>query len=96
MIADGDVSRVVIPQPDFAALVDLAFNQLRQYGRGDLAVSIRLLGALALAGRAATAAQRERLRFHAALIQAGPSPEFLAADRARFDVQHEKVMAALA
>lgn len=95
VIAVAGVARVVVPQPSFADLVDLAMNQLRQYGRTDLAVSIRLLGALAHAGRAAGPAARAHLLHHAQLIEAGLSPTFLAADRARFDVLHARVVAEL-
>ena len=96
VIADGAVTRIVVPQPGYGELVDLAFNQLRQYGRSDLAVSIRLLGALGVAGLPASAPQRERVRVHVELIRDGLSPDFLPADRARFDAQHHTVVAALA
>ena len=95
LIADGEVTRVVIAQPTFVDLVDLAFNQLRQYGRGDLAVSIRLLGAIAVAARPATVEQRAVLRVHADRLRDGLSPDFLPADRQRFDVQYAAVTAAL-
>lgn len=86
VLRDGETVLVVAPQPSFADLVDLAFNQLRQYGRGDLAVSIRILHALALAARACpTPADRERLRYHAELLRSGLSEAFLPADRARFE-----------
>ncbi len=95
VLADGQVARVVIPQPTFAQLADLAFNQLRQYGRADLAVSIRLLRAIEVAARLASAAQRTHLRHHAELIHDGLSPGFLAADRQRFDAQLDGVRALL-
>ena len=90
IIRDGAVTRVVAPQPSFVDLVDLAFNQLRQYGRGDLAVSIRLLTAIAMAARSAhDAVGRLRLQFHADLVRDGLSPSFLPADRRRFDEAYE-------
>ncbi|MCE9574387.1 MAG: DUF2254 domain-containing protein [Deltaproteobacteria bacterium] len=95
VLADGGVARVVIPQPTFAQLADLAFNQLRQYGRTDLAVSIRLLRAIEVAARPASAAQRAHLRRHAELVRDGLSPDFLAADRQRFDAHLEGVLAQL-
>ena len=95
VIADGDAVRVVVPRPTFADLVDLAFNQLRQYGRGDLAVSIRILGAIAAVARPCTAAQRAPLRAHADLVRAGLSPAFLPADRQRFDERYQRVVDAL-
>jgi len=85
VISDGDVVRVIAPQPTFLDLVDLAFNQLRQYGRTDLAVSIRILGAIERASRAASPDGRARLVEHARLLSAGLSDSFLPADRIRFD-----------
>lgn len=86
VLADGTTVRVVATQPTFVSLVDLAFNQLRQYGRSDLAVSIRLLDAIERAARSAPTAGRNRLLEHAELIRAGLTDTFLPADRARFDV----------
>jgi uncharacterized membrane protein len=86
VIRDGGVTLVVAPQPSFADLVDLAFNQLRQYGRGDLAVSIRLVHAIGRAARACPdEASRQRLHHHAELVRAGLSEHFLPDDRQRFD-----------
>lgn len=86
VIRDGGTTLVVAPQPSFVALVDLAFNQLRQYGRGDLAVSIRLVHAIAMAARACRDDDgRARLRRHAELVRDGLSPHFLPDDRRRFD-----------
>lgn len=96
VIADGDVVRLVAPQPTFADLVDLAFNQLRQYGRGDLAVSIRMLNALAIAARPCSPAQRAPLRVHAELLRDGLAPTFLPADRQRFDDKYDATLRALA
>jgi uncharacterized membrane protein len=94
VIADrAGVARVFLDLPDFDALVDLAFNQLRQYGRGDLAVSIRMLTALAVAARPATGAQRARIIAQAELVREGLSADFLAADRARFDRQYAAFVA---
>jgi len=85
VIADGTTVRVVATQPTFVDLVDLAFNQLRQYGRADLAVSIRLVGAIERVARSAPPDGREWLLHHAELIREGLSDAFLAADRKRFD-----------
>jgi uncharacterized membrane protein len=86
IVREAGVTLVVAPQPSFSELVDLAFNQLRQYGRGDLAVSIRIVHAI---GRAARACQdqagRARLHHHAELVRAALSEHFLPADRQRFD-----------
>ncbi|MEO7093841.1 MAG: DUF2254 domain-containing protein [Polyangiales bacterium] len=92
VIGDAKRAHVVVPRPTFGELVDLAFNQLRQYGRTDLAVSIRMLAAIAIAGRASTSdEQRARLRAHADLLRDGLSSDFLPADRERFDVKHRLV-----
>ncbi|MDG4867263.1 DUF2254 domain-containing protein [Guyparkeria sp. 1SP6A2] len=40
--------RVIAPTPDFPAMLDTSFDQIRQYGRSDVAVSIRLMETLAL------------------------------------------------
>jgi uncharacterized membrane protein len=85
VLRDGETVRVVAPQPSFVDLVDLAFNQLRQYGRGDLAVSIRMLHALGVSSRLCQSAERDCLRHHAELMRAGLSGSFLDADRAHFD-----------
>ncbi len=95
VVRDGDTVLVVAPQPSFVELVDLAFNQLRQYGRGDLAVSLRLLQGIERAGRACPVADRPRLRHHAELIRDGLSASFLSGDRAQFDVTCATVLAAL-
>jgi len=89
VLRDGDVVLVVAPHPSFPALVDLAFNQLRQYGRGDLAVSIRMLSAIGMAARSCCEAQdRDRLKTHAELVRAGLSDSFLPEDRRRFDDEY--------
>ncbi len=44
---DDDNLRVIAEPFTFAGLIDLAFNQIRQYGKSDMAVTIRLLEAIA-------------------------------------------------
>lgn len=86
VLLDGEEVLVYAPQPSFAELVDLAFNQLRQYGKADLAVSIRIAHALARVGRACqTDEHRQRLRHHAELLRAALADSFQRDDRARFD-----------
>jgi len=85
VLADGTTVLVVAPQPTFPELVDLAFNQLRQYGRGDLAVSIRMVSAIEHAARSSSPEGSRRLLHHAELLREGLSESFLPADRARFD-----------
>ena len=93
VLRDGEVVRVVAPQPTFRDLVDLAFNQLRQYGRTDLAVSIRVLGAIERVLRAASPDGRNGLVEHARLLADGLSDSFLPTDRARFDAALGVVLA---
>ncbi|MDX2089066.1 MAG: DUF2254 domain-containing protein [Kofleriaceae bacterium] len=86
VLADGDVPRVVIPQRTFTELAKLAFNQIRQYGRTDLSVSIRILSAIRVAARAVDDPRvRSHLRREAELVRDGLSPTFMADDRQRFD-----------
>ena len=96
VLRDGEALRVLAPQPTFADLTDLAFNQLRQYGRADLAVSIRILHALGLAARTCVAPQdRARLSHHADLLRAGLAESFLEADRARFELAFSELASLL-
>jgi uncharacterized membrane protein len=39
--------KLVVPGPRYSELVDLAFEQLRQYGKADMAIALRLLKAMA-------------------------------------------------
>lgn len=85
-LLEGQEVLVWVPQPSFADLADLAFNQLRQYGKADLAVSIRIAHALARIGRACRLEeQRQRLLHHAELLRAALVDSFQREDRARFD-----------
>ena len=61
----------IITQPvTFAGLTDAAFNQIRQYSNSDVAVTIRLLEAIATIARyTQNPKDREALRRHAEMIQ---------------------------
>ncbi len=86
VIRDGETTLVVAPQPSLTELVDLSFNQLRQYGRGDLAVSIRIVRAIEMTARSCPGvADRAHLARHAELVRDGLTLTFLPDDRARFD-----------
>ncbi len=66
----------------FQGSIDLAFNQLRQYARGDMAVCLRLVRALTEIAHATDhAPHQERALHHARLLEERLSPEFAAADR---------------
>jgi uncharacterized membrane protein len=83
--ADGTL-RLLLPGATFEDAVDLAFNQLRQYARNDLSVSLRLLqAARAVAGATRAPSRRARVWHQAKLVAVGLSPSFSAADRAAFD-----------
>jgi uncharacterized membrane protein len=47
---DSGRLRLVVPGSTFAGIVDVAFNQIRQSGRSNPAVAIRMLDAIALLG----------------------------------------------
>jgi uncharacterized membrane protein len=67
---DDDGNLRVIAEPfTFAGLIDVAFNQLRQYGKSDVAVTIRLLEAIAtIANYVHNQQGREVLLHHAEKI----------------------------
>jgi uncharacterized membrane protein len=70
------VLRVSIPWRDFDQLVDAAFEQIRLYARADIAVSLRLLRALAdIAATIPEVAVREKLVERARQIVAGCAEE---------------------
>jgi uncharacterized membrane protein len=77
---------LVIPHTTAVDLVDLAFEQLRQYSRRDMAVALRLLRAFAEVGQAtADPAVHERLKRHARLLEAAVRPNFSPMDCDEFD-----------
>lgn len=61
---------VIIPCATHEGLVDLAFGQLRQYGRADMAVALRLMRVLGeLAGATRATGALERIEHHARLLE---------------------------
>ena len=61
--------RVIVEGVTFGGLVDAAFNQIRQYSKSDVAVTIRLLEAIGcIATYTRNSKQREALRRHAEMI----------------------------
>ncbi len=81
----------------FAGLTDDAFNQIRQYGRSDAAVTIRLLDAIeVIAEHTHNEMSRMALLRHADMIERGSKeglPEEL--DRKDVQVQYQAVLKAL-
>jgi uncharacterized membrane protein len=66
--------RVIAPTSTFPAVMDAAFNQIRQYGRTSAAVTIRLLETIAVvAGFAHRPEDRATLSRHAEMIARGAS-----------------------
>lgn len=66
---------VVLPPAGFARALDLAMNQIRQYGKGDVAVMLRLTRALAdVAGMTERRSHLAAIGRHAAMIRAASAP----------------------
>lgn len=73
---------LVLRRATFVSTLDLAFNQIRQYGRSDLAVSQRVLRALQDVAEVATARDHlARILHHGRLVGAGCA-DFDESDRA--------------
>lgn len=67
---DKDTLRVIAQNVTFSGLTDAAFNQIRQYSNSDVAVTIRLLEAIAIIARYTRNQQdRAALRRHAEMIR---------------------------
>ncbi|HEY9769037.1 MAG TPA: DUF2254 domain-containing protein [Coleofasciculaceae cyanobacterium] len=62
--------RVIVERVTFTGLINTAFNQIRQYGKSDVAVTIRLLEAIATVARfTSTPQERKILLRHAEMIR---------------------------
>lgn len=94
---DKDKLRVIAQSVTFAGLTDAAFNQIRQYSNSDVAVTIRLLEAIATIARyTQNQKDREALRRHAEMIRRDSndavSEEW---DKKDIDKQYQAVLKAL-
>jgi len=79
--------RVIVEGVTFEGLVDAAFNQIRQYSKSDVAVTIRLLEAIAcIATYTRNSKQREALRRQAEMIL-NSSREQISQEQDQKDVQ---------
>ncbi len=89
--------RLVMPVSDFEGVADAAFNQIRQYARTDVAVTLRLLEAIAqVAALADRRDDREALQRHADKILAGADAALPdASDREAVRRRHELAVQAL-
>ncbi|MEA5504641.1 DUF2254 domain-containing protein [Halotia wernerae UHCC 0503] len=86
---DDNKLRVIAEPITFEKLVNDAFNQIRQYGRSDVAVTIRLLEAITtVANYTYNPQDREVLRRHADMIERG-SQEGLPEKKDCQDVQEQ-------
>lgn len=66
---DDDNLRVIAQTVAFGDVLNAAFNQIRQYGRGSVAVTIRLMEALTvIASRATRPVDRDAVRSHVEMI----------------------------
>jgi uncharacterized membrane protein len=75
------VGNVVVPAANLPDLLDLAIEQLRQYGRADMAVALRLLRVLGeVASVTRDAATLQRIETHARLLEASVRAAFPAED----------------
>lgn len=86
---DEDNLRVIVEGVTFEGLVNTAFNQIRQYSKSDVAVTIRLLEAIAcIATYTRNSKQREALRRHAEMIL-NSSREQISPEQDQKDVQEK-------
>lgn len=91
---DEDKLRLIAEPVTFVDVVDAAFNQIRQYGQTSVAVTMRLLEAIAvIAPFTHTQADRAALLRHANMIERG-SQEGIAEELDRNDVK-ERYLAAV-
>lgn len=92
---DSPVARVAREGASFRALVNLAVTQIRQYGRADMAVGLRLLRALeTVAGVTDDPARRALLARHGALIESALREHFPAEDCEALDERVARLRAA--
>ncbi|MBE9007755.1 DUF2254 domain-containing protein [Fortiea sp. LEGE XX443] len=84
---DNNKLRVIAEGVKFAELTDAAFNQIRQYGRSDVAVTIRLLEAIALIATYTNNSKYQAVLRHHADIILQDSREGLSQERDNKDVE---------
>jgi uncharacterized membrane protein len=93
---EGDKLRIIAEPVTFAGVANAAFNQIRQYGRSSVAVTIRLLETI---GQVAEHARRQEdlsvLRRHAEMVLRGVAGWPEANDRADAEQRGQQVLAIL-
>jgi uncharacterized membrane protein len=94
---DNKNLRLIADQVTFAGIVDDAFHQIRQYGRSDVAVTIRLLEAIAVIAKYTHSRTNcAALLRHACMIERGSQEGILEAlDRKDVEVKYRVVVKAL-
>ncbi|MCC7535894.1 MAG: DUF2254 domain-containing protein, partial [Deltaproteobacteria bacterium] len=81
----------------FVSLLDLAFNQLRQYGKGDMAVSLRMLRALDdVASVCRDPVALDRIAVHGRLIGAACEHAFPGEDRHELSIRSRRLESTVA
>lgn len=91
---DHDQLRIIAEPIAFADITDAAFNQIRQYGQSSVAVTMRLLEAIAtIASCTHRATDRVALLRHAKMIERG-SQQGISEELDRNDVK-ERYLAAV-
>lgn len=87
---------LLVPSTGFVDLLDLAFEQLRQYGKGDLAVMLRMLRTLGEVARVTPhEVGRRALARHVALVMDAARKGQAAEDLDELDRRHRAVQEAL-
>jgi uncharacterized membrane protein len=72
---------LVVPGPRYSELVDLAFEQIRQYGKSDMAIALRLLRAMADVAEVVRHPEgRARIASHVQQVEAAARAAFPAED----------------
>lgn len=93
---DNNNLRLVTNQVTFAGLVDDAFHQIRQYGRQDVAVTIRLLEVIAtIAECTHNKKNRAALLRHANMIRRGSQDLLEELDREDVEARYDTLIRAL-
>ena len=94
---DEDSLRVIGQSVTYGELVDTAFDQIRQYGRTSVGVTIRLLETIAvIAAHVQTDDQRAALRRQATMVRHGASTGVLEAmDRHVIEEQYQLALTML-
>ena len=89
-----EILRIVVEPVTFKGILDAAFNQIRQYGRGSMAVTIRLLEVLALLlSHTKRLSDRDAILLQATMIKDGCNQELIGEDLGDVMDRYAKVIA---